>query len=502
MQTVGKHQGREFNVDFPPMLGGLNVTVPPSSIDLSQISDGWNVWVTPSGDFSSRPGILKVNTTAFPDAIANGFYSGTLDKTLVATYGRELYVLNESTGDKAKIGNLNGTAVPDFADFMGKCFIASGGILQVYDGTTLSNVVSTTSNSAPAHAIFLESFENRLWAAETGSKLNFCGTRDYVDWGGAVENSGGFIYIEDGDGAEISGLGLLEGNPIVFKGGLIHGPYSISRVTGTNVEDYSAKLMTRGLSCLRGHTVQNYLTDLLFIGKEGLFSHQQVKDFDNPRSIPMSLRVSTLFKSYPSYNAVYDPVTGYYFVVTSLPVLCWHANTQSWYQWTFSGMTPRCVFLGKFDDVLFGSNEGDVHRCRNTAGAYKDNGIAFQSSFTTGILNGGSPATEKLWKWLVLAMKPLSEGAFALEWRKDFSTKHVGSQGEPVSSDIFTDWDGAFRWDEAAIGWDQDSYVVRRRRLSCRGRDLQLRMTSSGGFRLLAISVNGALLRRTGDSWR
>ena len=179
----------------------------------------------------------------------------------------------------------------------------------MYDGTTLSSVTSLTSNPAPSHAIFLEAFENRLWVAETGSKLNFCGTRDYQDWGGSVSDSGGFIYVEDGDGAQITGLGILDGIPVVFKGNWDRGPYSISKVTGMSVDDFTAKIMTKGTSCVSGYTVKNFLNDLLFVGQEGVFSHQQVRDYEKQRAFPVSKSVDSMFKADTAKDAVYDPVT-------------------------------------------------------------------------------------------------------------------------------------------------------------------------------------------------
>lgn len=502
MRTSTKHTGREFSVQFPQLTGGLNLSLPPHEIGMNQIADGWNVWVTPTGDFSSRPGALKINETEFPDPIAGGHYSSPLDKTLVATYDKELYVLDEGTGTKTKIGNLTGSDKPDFADFMGNCFIASGGALQMYNGSALSTVTSLSTNPAPSHAIFLEAFENRLWVAETGSKLNFCGSRDYQDWGGDIEDSGGFIYIEDGDGAQITGLGILDGIPVVFKGNMNRGPFSISKVVGTSVDDYSAKIMTKGISCTSGHTVQNYLNDLLFVGREGVFTHQQVRDYENPRAFPVSKDVSSMFKSHPSQDAVYDPVTGYYFVVTSLPVMCLNASTGGWFQWVFPHFTPKCVFLGKNEDVLFGTQEGDIQRIRASAATYKDNDEEFQATFSTSVYNGGDPGVEKKWKWLHMAFKPFSEGSVYVEWRTDFGYNYIGSTGESVPGEIFTDWDGSFLWDDSTVGWDQDVFVSRRGNLQARGRDIQFRVISTGGFRLVSMGVTGAVLRSSIDPWR
>lgn len=502
MRSSTKHGEREFSISVPLLSGGLNLSVPPHAIGMNQIADGWNVWLTPTGDFASRPGALKVNTTSFPAAVAGGFYSAPLDKTIVATYGQELYLLDEGTGTATKIGDLTGSQKPDFADFMGKCFIASGGMLQVYDGTTLSSVTSLTSNPAPSHAIFLEAFENRLWVAETGSKLNFCGTRDYQDWGGSVSDSGGFIYVEDGDGAQITGLGILDGIPVVFKGNWDRGPYSISKVTGMSVDDFTAKIMTKGTSCVSGHTVKNFLNDLLFVGQEGVFSHQQVRDYENPRAFPVSKSVDSVFKAYTAQDAVYDPVTGYYIVVTSLPVMLMNGSTGGWFQWIFPTFTPRSVFLGKFNDILFGTSDGDVQKVRPASAAYTDNGTAFQASFSTAVINGGSPGTEKKWKWLHMAFKPMSPGNFSVEWRTNFAYNYLGARAEVVPGDIFTEWDGTFCWDDSTIGWDQDTFIARRGNLQSRGRDIQFRVISTGGFRLISMNANGAVLRKTIDPWR
>ena len=112
------------------------------------------------------------------------------------------------------------------------------------------------------------------------------------------------------------------------------------------------------------------------------------------------------------------------------------------------------------------------------------------------------PAREKLWKWLHIALSPLSDCSFSVEWRKNFGFSYVSAQSEAVSSDLVLGWDGGFCWDEDGIGWDQDSFLTRRHRMSYRGRDLQVRVASNGGFRLTSLTVTGAILRGAGDTWR
>lgn len=500
MITTSKHPERDFSVTLPHLAGGLNVSVPPHVVGLDQIADGWNVWMSPDGQFESRPGMTVVTEAALAKRIDGGFYSPTLSKTLLVC-DQKLYTLNETTGATSEVGAVSGANAPSFADFRGKCFIATGGALQMYDGTTLAAVTSLTSNPAPAYALYLQAWNNRLWVAETGSKVCFSGTRDFEDWGGGISDSGGFLYVEDGDGAQVTGLGMLEGMPIVFKGNVSGGPYTIARINGSSVDDFAAETLTKDLSCVNGRTVKNFLNDLLFVGQEGLYSHRQVQDYTNPRVFPMSLRVSPLFQAYAPLDGVYDPVTGNYFLVTSLPVLVYHVPTESWYQWK-TGFVPKSCFLGSAGGVLFGAEDGHVYRFKRDSGVYTDNGELFISSFTTGVINVDGPAREKLWKWLHIALSPLSDGSFSVEWRKNFGFSYVSAQSEAVSSDLVLGWDGGFCWDEDGIGWDQDSFLTRRRRMSYRGRDLQVRVASNGGFRLTSLTVTGATLRGAGDTWR
>lgn len=500
MRSNSVHAGREFDIPIPPPVGGVNLTLPAHQVPLDQAHREWNMWLSPDGDYETRPGLVKVTAEAFGDAVQGGFYSAALDEDLVAADGN-LYRLNVTTGAAALIGPLSGSDDRvDFEDFLGVCYVASGGVLQVYDGSTIETVVSATAYDAPDTARYLGMWDNRLWVGCGSSMVACCGPRDATDWGGSDESGGMRFYIQDGDGAEISGIGMLEEVVLVFKGSKTKGPWSVTRITGSTADDMVAKVLSRGVACIEAHTLVSVQNDLVFSGNGGVFAMQQLQDFTNPRAMPVSMRIKPAYNAYTPYCAAYDPSRGMVFFVTSLAVFVWHVPTQGWHQWKFvGGISPRYVWMGSDDVIFWGAANGHVYK--TALKTYEDDGVKYTSSFSTAALSNNTPNVEKKWKWLHLAINPMGSGFISVNWKKDYGIRVVGSSGISLDSSEAVGWDGGFCWDTAGIGWDMDTFLTRRKRLSFRGRDVLISIASTGPFRFVQASLCGAYLGRTRESW-
>ena len=458
------------------------------------------MWVSPKGDFETRPGLERITVSAFEGAVQGGYYSAALDRNLVAAKGF-LYELDMFSGVASLIGPLSGDmSRVSFLDFRGECYVASGGVLQVFDGAGLDNVTSLTGNDPPLSARFLGTWNSRLWVAGADSQLRFCGFRDPQDWGGSSEDGGGLFYVEDGDGAEISGLGLVDGQVVIFKGSKEKGPWSVSKITGTTVEDFASGVISRGVACVEGHTVANVQNDLFFVGNGGVFSLQQLENFKNPRAFPISLRIQPALNSYTPLSAVYEPGRGMYFLATSLAFFVWHMGTEGWHQWKFAGdISPSSVWTGAGDEVYTGAQNGHVYRLSRAV--YADDEAGYVSSWSSGAQNGGDPYAEKYWKWMHFSLTPLGGGAASISWKKDFGTVRAHGEGIEVDGSQSIGWDGGFAFDIPGKGWDKASFISRRERLGFRARDIQMDFASTAPIRYVQAGVVGALLGRTKDKW-
>lgn len=503
MLSKGKHPGRTFDIQIPPPIGGINVSVPIHAVPMEQCVEAWNIWISPNGEIATRPGTSSLLTTPLPGPITGLHFSAPLGAYLVASAGK-LYKLDTAAKTATLLGDLAGNATNkvSFADFKSKCYVASGGVLQCYDGASFASVTSLTANPAPQKALYVVAQDARLWTGELESRLSYSGTYDPQDWGGAAENSGGFLYIEDGDGAEITGLSLIEGVPIIFKGNGDRGPYTVARIDGTTPENFMTKTLTKGVSCINGHTIQPYLNDLLFVGQDGVFSYQLLRDYVNPRPFPISLRVAPLFAAYTPHDATFDPKRGIYILAMSGAVLVWHAGTESWWKLAFP-FNVVATSIGGSGEILFGSDVGQVYSMGSEiAGNWLDDGEMYTSGFSTPAIHHNMPSVEKLFKWLYVAVSPLGPGSFTISWRKDYGQISVASYGETLPDYLMVGWDGAFEWDNPNIGWDQMTSVSRRRRLETRARDIQIRFNSMAPFKFLNASCSGALMGYMKDRWR
>lgn len=457
------------------------------------------MWVSPAGQFETRPGFERVTESAFGGPVQGGYYSAALDKNLVAADGG-LYTLNITSGGAASIGALSGSMDRvSFLDFLGHCYVASGGVLQVYDGASLAAATSMTGFDPPLYARYLDTWNSRLWVGCAGSLLKYCAFRDPEDWGGSSEDGGGLFYIEDGDGAEISGLGLVSGQVVIFKGSKSKGPWSVSKITGSTVDNFASGVISRGTSCIEGHTVAPVQNDLFFVGNGGVFSLQQLENFKDPKAFPISLRIQPAMNSYTPLSAVYDSGRGMYFLATDLAMFVWHYGTQGWHQWKLAGIAPSCVWLGSGGDLFAGGQDGHVYRLGRSV--YTDNGVGYVSSWSTGVQHGGDPYLEKLWKWLHYSLTPLGAGTVNISWKRDFGTRAVNSEAAVLDGAESVGWDGGFAFDVPGKGWDRVSFVSGRKRLSFRARDLMLEFASSAPIRYVQAGANGAFLGPTRDSW-
>ncbi len=102
----------------------------PSSLDLKELVDCNNLYVTPYGSLKARPGLEKIAELAGADFKAIGYYS-VRDRLYLAS-GTTLYELDPSTGNFSNIGTLN-SAECTFVEAFGKLWIADGGKLKYVD---------------------------------------------------------------------------------------------------------------------------------------------------------------------------------------------------------------------------------------------------------------------------------------------------------------------------------------------------------------------------------
>lgn len=500
MKYGGKHQ-QAFEFPLPLMAGGLNRALNCVSIADNEVASEMNMWLSPTGEYETRPGFAKVTADGTGKPIDGVYYSPETAKHLVSS-DNKLYSLNTGTGVLTEIGSLNGTRTEtSFADFNGKCYIAHGGTLQSYDGTTLADVTGS-DDAAPADACYVKAMSTRLWVGGANDSVYWCGANDPTDWGGTAPLTGGFAYIEHGDGGRLTGLGLIDGMPVIFKGGPGRRK-SITVCTGATPTDFTFTCVSEAPVAVTGQAIDNLNGDMLFCAEEGVQSLAMIRDYNNPKAFPLSLKIMPSYTTYTPYSACADIKRGYFYVVTSRDVYAYHAGTRGWHRWLLQGITPKVIAPVSGDNIYVGASDGHVYRL--SEGAYLDGAVSYAWSWSTKAFDFGASMRHKLIKWLNIGYTPLSgsgSGGLTVYYRTGYGQIDEASSSVTVSGDSSVGWDGSFAWDTEGTGWDDVAYVEKKRRVHIHGSNVQFGFAGTFPVRFNGMALSGAVLGRTAGDYQ
>jgi len=490
----GDRNSKPFDIDVPIPVGGVNTSLSVSDIADNELSAGHNTWINKYGQFETRPGFEKVTDSGTGEEITGGFYSSVESENLVASDGH-LYSLNVTTGALTDEGALSSTSSVDMCDYNDGVAVASGGVLQQYKEGTLSSI-SPDDTALPTDTKYVEAYMRRLWACGDQS-ISWTGAESWTDWGGAGL-TGGQLYVEKNDGSSITGLSLLDGEPIIFKGGP-NERQSIHHLTGSVPDDFAVLPISSGTSCLAGHCIANVQGDIVFPGVGGVYTLSMIRDFDNPRSFPLSLKVDSLYTAYTPLWSAFDAKRGLYYLLTSGYLFVWHTGTKAWNVWDINAFTPKVAWMGDSDNLYIGADDGHVYKFNDSI--YTDAGESYTWDFTTKSFKFSAGNVDKLFKWLYLDYVPLGDGGVTVNYRSNYGQTEEHSKSISLTSTDLVGWDGSFCWDTAGIGWDMSNYISRRQRMNFRSGNIQIQVASTAPFRLVSWGVAGAVLGRSRRTW-
>lgn len=486
---------------------GLNSSLPPIQLDDAEMADCLNFWVSKLGHFECRPGLTKMTTTSNTgSAIKGGYYSPTKGELLVAS-GTKLY--KYSSNGVSVIGTLSGAnARVQMLDFAGDVYVASGGILQVYNGTTLSNVTNSGTNDPPQQARWMYVRRDRLFVADdTDSSLYYSDSYDGGDWGGGEGAGGGIIHIRKNDGAIISGLALIDADLAIFKANLSNinnpVPCSMSILTGPTPTDFIVSNVREGTSVVEPHTIQPVIDDTLFCGNGGIFTLAQIRNYGNPRSFPLSLKIMPHYGYATPYSAYYSSGNGYYVVATNNGVFALHTGMKAWFKWIFQGITPTYVFADSNDRLVFGSDDGHLYYLDDSGNNFNDDSSVPSWHFISRAYHLKTPAIEKWFHRLYMTIQPLSgSGVVGVNYKRNVGEADLGSRAVSVTTADVAGWDGGFCWDDSEVGWDESTIVQRGHIVQLRGKNIQFQFVPTLPVRLFGWTMTYSPFRRASISWK
>jgi hypothetical protein len=409
--------------------GGVNYSVPPESIADNELSGALNFVYDPNTyRLMHRPGVSRYSGTVLPGSgtqlhVKGTFYSSILDKELVVA-NSTLYYLDGSKNPQS-IGALTGSGYPVFLDFNSKCLVASGGVLQSTDGTTISSVSNAPILSKIFHkdgrvfGIGDTSNPHRLWGSGPG---------DETDWDSVAGNAI-YVDIENKVGEKIINAEVYKDAIIVFKGIQQRGVFAVVVPDGQYYAWY-VKVLSTVSSVLNNRCCLQEENDLFFLDTTGFRSLVGVTQFGDIEQDPIGYKINSTIL--PTIDADYAfMVKNPYYNFTMIK----YADVQTCYAYNhlkkaflpiqFTSLKPHSACYKEGDKVfLIGMDDGFVYKMETSV--YTDNAVAVTSLIKTKKFTGkGGSRYYEILKQVVFDYEGLASGTATLSAIIDGGSKTI-----------------------------------------------------------------------------
>ncbi len=468
--------------------GGLNLVADESQLGNDELRVAANVRLTDDGGATRRRGSRRLLETALPAAVLGGFaWSNASEaqeilavadgKFYTGAYGTPTTLINPA-------GAFSITVPPSFAAFRNPtktavCYIADGGLLNKYDGTTLTvNIAST-----PACSV-LAVYNSRLYGITGLDEMLYASALDDGDTLGIVASGGIQAAIRTFGRQRLCGL-LALGNSL-----LLFHERGISRFTGISIDDIAILAGTRGVSQDVGSIAPFSILSVenvgFFVSDRGFYKITE----DGVESI--SRKIDPVVAALASVDlaairAVHSRATReVLFFLPGIGVYVYNYRTQAWagpWDGVYTAPTPHCLFEAVDDDgksiVLMGSVDGHLRHC-NFPGLFLDDALsdgAGGNSYTMNLqchrMFFESTSLEKALRWAYVVADLQGSPSASLQWKSatESGTVTLVAPASPKWGKLV--W-GAFVWGGAGA-------TTHRVPVSGRGYWVELSIVDDGG---------------------
>lgn len=371
MKLVTKHKFEKEGI-LTDFRGGLNKTKPPFNIEDNQLVDATNWYYDPStGYITTRPGTKKYSSAATPAASPiNGiakFISGSTVTVVITCEDGNLYKL-DGTLAPVLIGALTGSKRPSFAQLDGKLVIASGGVLQTWDGVTLVNTTSPTMDYISQYAVRdvariigcgNSTFIDRVWLSGSNGPENWALN--------ATEANAKYIDVGYKSGLDTIGVAVFKGDLFIFKRTIDKSETAIYRaiISGASTT-WTCNQLTAYHGTLSEHFLKEGDNELLMMG---IFGPSNIRTVDTSSDFPfaastMAREIAGEIKLFLDSNGftIYDPIRGVMMYKPSKNSDIFYCQSVYDGQWTYFRYNQN-ILCGIYVNgkMLFGASNGYVY---------------------------------------------------------------------------------------------------------------------------------------------
>lgn len=459
----------------PQMAGGLNTVSADSALLPTQLRRTENVRLTEFGAIIKRRGLQRITSAVLhASGVQNGYCwrqdAGTSELLVVAN--GTLYTIPVGTlpmTATAESGTLSTTAVPSFAQFRAGTaadvvYIADGGALNKWDGTTLTtNIAGTPSvTNVCVH-------NQRLWGTGDSSAPQsiYYSAVNNGDTLGNGSSNGGVIIVRTFGDEVVQGVASINTSLLVFH------RRGISRITGYGQDDIVAApaAVTADVGTIAPESIVAYDNVAYFLSERGLYraNEASVQPVATPQSPDPLLPIIRQLTATDFANIRVELNRATRELAVSIPgagVYVFHTILNAWsgpFTGGYTDSATTALFWGLDADglpVLYrGDDAGWVALC-DPDGVYRDNvgadgtgGDAIAMTVQMHRMYGGDQALAKSWRWGYVTASLRGSSQTTVAWR---SADVYGTFTLPQSSD--EEW-GAGEWGSGVWGGEgEQSY--------------------------------------------
>lgn len=472
---------------------GLNTVTAVSSLQPNQVVRCENARLTTFGAVLKRAGTQRITTTALSaNPVQRGFFwaEDGGGQTILAVANGVLYDIPVTTlpmTASSVSGALSNSGSPSFAKFRDSggndvVYIADGGGLNKYDGTTLTTNIASTPN---AENIIVHN--ERLWAccvAGSPGSIFYSGLND-GDTLGIAAGGGGQIIVRTFGDQETVGMASVGSSLLIFH------RRGISRLTGYGTEDIEADpaALSPDIGLVSARSIVSFNNVVYFLTDRGLYraNESEVAPVDTPERPDPLIALLSEFTTDDFNNvfceinettrelSIYIPNAGMYVYNTILNA--WAGPFTGGYTSTATSALFTAKDASGVPRLFKGSSIGWIDQC-DPVGIYKDDtlsdgtgGSVVAMTVKLHRMYCGDRSMSKAWRWAYITA--FSDGAdqTTFRWR---STEGSGTYTLPVQET--SKW-GTGSW--GAGTWGGASEVNYRIPLSFQGTYLDLTITDS-----------------------
>lgn len=380
----------------PGMAGGLNSVADPSALAPNQLRKTINARLTDYGAVVKRGGTRRTSTAQIAGStstdVLNGFTfqqdNGTNQIIAVVKYssGSLFYYTTYGTfpwtyANPSFPGGLSSTVAPDFAQFRDGTgtdvvYIADGGLLNKWDGTTLTQNIA---NSVACETIQVHN--ERLWGAGNSSYPDsiFYSSLNNGDTLGYGAGGGGQIIVRTFGDERIVGLASINSSLLIFH------RRGISRLTGYGQDDITASPagLTADVGTIAPKAIVANNNVAYFISERGLYrcNESEVAPVGTPeRPDPILPIIRQLTSTqFDKIRAVMNRATKELWIsIPEYGCYQYHTVLNAWsgpWDGGFTDPDTTCLFEAIDSNglpvILKGDNAGWISLC-DAPGVYKD----------------------------------------------------------------------------------------------------------------------------------